>query len=87
MLRNIHFGGAVSGSASIFFSQSMVRIFGPNEPGQHTYPSEYCCEHEDFLHGPILIPADTPRAEAKVPHVKSPRPCWDLDTRTPENRG
>ena len=29
MLRNIHFGGALSGIASSFFSQSKLRIFGP----------------------------------------------------------
>src|SRR4249919_491971 len=36
------------------------------ELGQHAYPGKYRCEHKDFLHGLIMIPADPARVEDKV---------------------
>jgi hypothetical protein len=78
-LRNIHFGGALSGNAAIRFSQSMFCTLEPRSlPSQPAKPSEHRGEYESLLHAWNDRAARPPTTEQKVPHKRSEAPVRGL---------
>jgi len=70
-LRNIHFGGALSGNAAIRFSQSMFCILEPRSLPNAASPASTATSTRAFFMPPDHRPARPPTTEQKVPHKRS----------------